>query len=113
MLQIVVHMLVTAGLLMVVSRIVSGIEVEDGMAALKGALVLGLANAFLRPLLVVLTLPLTVLTLGLFVFILNALMLMLAASFVRGFKVNGFGAALWGSVLLGVLNLAVAWIFGI
>ena len=80
--EFIVHILVTAGLLMVVGRIVSDIEVDDGMAALKGAVVLGLANAVVRPVVTLLTLPLTILTLGLFVFVVNALMLMLAAAIV-------------------------------
>jgi putative membrane protein len=108
MLQFVLHVVVTAVLLLVVGRIVAGIEIRDPKAALWGALVLGIANGFVRPLLVVLTLPLTILTLGLFVFVVNALMLMLAAALVDGFRVRGFGAALVGSVLLSLLNLAVS-----
>ncbi len=92
---------------------VSGIEVEDGTAAVIGALVLGLANAFIRPILVVLTLPITFLTLGLFVWVVNAFMLKLTAALVPGFKVEGFWAAMVGSMLLGILNIAVSAFFGI
>jgi putative membrane protein len=106
--ELILHVVVTAVLLFVVGRIVSGIEVRDARAALIGALVLGIANAIVRPVLVLLTLPFTILTLGLFLFVVNALMLMLAAAFVDGFKVRGFGPALAGSVLLSLLNLAVA-----
>ena len=73
----------------------SGIEVEDGTAAVVGALVLGFANAFTRPILVVLTLPITFLALGLFVWVVNVFMLKLTAAFVPGFKVEGFGARRW------------------
>jgi len=111
MLQFLAHVVVTALLLFVVGKIVPGIEVRDGKAALWGALVLGIANGILRPILVLFTLPLTILTLGLFLFVLNALMLMLAAALVDGFRVRGFGAALVGSLLLSLLNLAVSAIF--
>jgi len=102
-----VHILVSAALLFVLGRLVSGIEVRDGKAALFGALVLGVANALVRPLLVLITLPITILTLGLFIFVVNALMLMLAAALVDGFEVRGFKAALWGSVVLGLMNILV------
>ena len=113
MIQFALHLLVTAALLSVVGFMVSGIEVEDGAAAVIGALVLGFANAFVRPILVVLTLPITFLTLGLFVWVVNAFMLKLTASFVPGFKVYGFWAAMVGSLLLGILNVAVSALFGI
>jgi len=111
MLQFLLHLVVTAILLFVVGKIVAGIEVRDAKAALWGALVLGIANAIVRPVLVLLTLPLTIITLGLFLFVLNAVMLMLAAALVDGFKVRGFGSALIGSVLLSVLNLVVDLVF--
>ena len=113
MIQFALHVLVSAALLSVVGHMVSGIEVRDGTAAVVGALVLGFANAFIRPILVLLTLPITFLTLGLFVWIVNAFMLKLAAAFVPGFKVEGFGSAMVGSLFLGILNLAVAALFGI
>ena len=113
MIQFALHLIVTAALLSVVGSLVSGIEVEDGTAAVVGALVLGFANAFIRPILVVLTLPITFLTLGLFVWVVNAFILKLTAAFVPGFKVEGFGAAMVGSLLLGVLNVAISLFFGI
>jgi putative membrane protein len=103
----IVHVVVTAVLLFVIGRLVSGIHVRDGKAALVGALVLGLANAFVRPVLVLLTLPVTVVTLGLFLLVVNALMLALAAAFVDGFEIDGFGAALVGAVLLSVMNFFI------
>jgi putative membrane protein len=105
--QIIVHILVTAALLFILGRMVDGIEVRDGRAAVVGAIMLGLANAFVRPILLVLTLPATILTLGLFLLVVNALMLMLAAAIVDGFEIEGFGAALWGSVGLAVLHFIV------
>jgi len=110
--QFIAHILVTAVLLFVLGRMIDGIEVRDGKAALLGALVLGLANAVVRPLVILLTLPLTILTLGLFVLVVNALMLMIAAAFVDGFEVKRFGSALWASIGLAVLNLLVGMLFG-
>ena len=109
--QIIVHILVTAVLLFVLGKLIDGIEVRDGKAALYGAIILGFANAFVRPILVILTLPVTILTLGLFLLVVNALMLMLAAAVVRGFEIEGFGAALWGAVGLAILNFLVGVLF--
>ncbi len=113
MIQFAVHLLVTAALLAVVGKMISGIEVEDASAAFVGALVLGFANAVIRPILIVLTMPITILTLGLFIWVVNAFMLKLAAAFVPGFEVRGFKAALFGSLMLGLLNFAVSVFFGI
>ena len=113
MIQFVLHLVVTAALLSVVGYLVSDIDVEDGTAAVVGALVLGFANAFIRPILVVLTLPITFLTLGLFIWVVNAFMLKLTAAFVPGFRVEGLRAAMAGSLLLGILNFGVAALFGI
>lgn len=110
--SIIIHILVSAALLFVLGHLVSGIRVRDGKAALFGAIALGLANVFVRPLLVALTLPITIVTLGLFILVVNALMLMLAAAFVDGFEVRGFGSAFWGSLLLGVMNFLVGMLFG-
>ena len=98
---------------MLVSWLVSGIKIADGKSALIAALVLGLANMFVRPVLVLLTLPLTILTLGLFLIVVNAGMLMLTSGFVSGFKVKNFASALVGSIVLSLLNLAVNVFFGL
>ncbi|RMH14034.1 MAG: phage holin family protein [Gemmatimonadetes bacterium] len=113
MIEFVVHVLVSAGLLYVVGQMISGIDVRDGRAALFGALGLGLVNAFVKPILVFLTLPVTFLTLGLFLIVVNALMFMLAAALVDGFEVEGFGAALKGSLTLAVMNFVVGAVFGL
>jgi len=112
MFALLVHVLVTAGLLLVVGRIVDGIEIRSGRAALIGAVVLGLSNALLRPVLVLLTFPLTMLTLGLFLFVINAIMLMMTAAVVEGFSVRNFRTALFGSVVLSILNFLVSRLFG-
>ena len=76
-------------------------------SALVGAIVLGFVNAVVRPLMVLLTLPFTILTFGLFLLVVNALMLWLVAALVPGIRVQGFGSALLGSLVLTLLNLAV------
>jgi putative membrane protein len=108
----IVHTFVSAILLFVVGRMVSGVEVRDGKVAIYGALGLGLANAFVRPLLLKLTLPITILTLGLFVWVINALMLMLVAAFVDGFDVDDFPSALVASLLFGIMNFLVGMLLG-
>ncbi|HSG49341.1 MAG TPA: phage holin family protein [Longimicrobiales bacterium] len=110
--QLVIHILVSAALLFVVGKLLDGIDVDGPKAAIFGAVILGLANTFVRPVLVFLTLPITFLTLGLFIWVVNALMLMLAAALVEGFRVKSFGSAMLGSLLLGIMNWGVGRIFG-
>ena len=106
------HLLVSAALLLLVAQLVSGIQVDDWGSAFLAALVLGLVNAFVRPLMIVLTLPLTIVTFGLFLLVINGLMLQLAGALVPGFRVHGFGSALLGSLLLTLFNLGVAALAG-
>ena len=106
-----ISIVVNAVLLFFVGLLVSGIEVKDGKAAVFGAFVLGLANASVGKLLLLLTLPINFLTLGLFTFVINALMIMLASALVDGFEVDGFGAAIKGSVALAVMNLLAGMLF--
>ena len=109
--DILIRILVNAVLLFLVGRLVSGVEVRDGKAAIFGAIAFGLANASVGKILAVLTLPITFLTLGLFLLVINAMMLMLAAAFVDGFEVEDFGSALWGAVALSVMNFLVGMMF--
>jgi putative membrane protein len=106
------HLVLTAALLLIVANVVRGVDVQGWGAALLGALALGLVNAFVRPLMLVLTLPLTVITFGLFLLVVNALMLWLAAALVPGIRVRGFGPAFLGALLLTVLNVAVELLIG-
>jgi putative membrane protein len=101
------HLVLTAVALLIVANVVSGVHIGGFLPALIGALILGVVNAFVRPIMIVLTLPLTIVTLGLFLFVVNALMFWLAAALVPGFQIGGFGAALLGSLLLTVLNLLI------
>ena len=85
----------------------AGVEVASFGTALVAALVIGLLNAFVRPLLVLLTLPVTVLSLGLFLFVINAGLFWMAASWLDGFAVDSFGAALLGSLLYSLLGMVI------
>jgi len=84
--------------------LVTGIHISGPGGALLAAAVLGLLNALLRPLLLLLTLPLNLLTFGLFTIVVNALLLMMASGLAAGFRIDGFGAALLGAVLIGVVS---------
>lgn len=106
------HLLITAALLLLVSNLVRNFDVRDTTSALIGALVLGLVNAFVLPVAVLLTLPLTLLTLGLFLLVVNGFMLKLVAALVPGFEIEGFLPAVWGSLLLSIFNLLIEWAFG-
>jgi putative membrane protein len=94
----------------IVSRVVPGIYVSGPIAALIAALAIGFVNATLGVLLKVLTFPLTLITLGLFWFVINALMLKFASALVPGFVVRGFGAAFIGAILLSLVNMLLKWL---
>ena len=99
--------LLSAAALLVVAYIYSGVQVNSFTSALIAAIVIGLFNVVLRPVLVVLTLPVTIVTVGLFLFIINALMFWAAASVLDGFQVRGFGAALLGSLIYSALGVLI------
>jgi putative membrane protein len=107
MLKLLAKWLLSAAALLLVAYIYSGVEVRTFGAAMIAALVIGLLNTIVRPILVVLTLPVTVVTLGLFLFVINALMFWAAASVLDGFHVQGFIAALIGSLLYTVLGVVI------
>lgn len=100
----VLRVLINAAAIYLAASIVPGIEIRDVLTALGAGLVLGLINAFVRPVLVVLTLPVTILTLGLFLVVLNALCLWLTAQIVKGFVVQGFWPAVLGALLISVVS---------
>src|SRR5436190_21865039 len=110
MMLLLARWVVNAAALLLVAYLYPGVHVESFFAALIAALVLGLVNAVVRPILVVLTLPVTLLTLGLFLFVINALLFWLVANVVQGFAVTGFFAALIGSILYSVITLITSWI---
>ena len=90
--------------LLVVVWLVKGISVDGPLAAIVAAAIIGLLNAFIRPLLILIALPLIILTLGLFTFVVNGLMLMLASAILSGFHVAGFWPAVWGALLFSIVS---------
>ena len=110
MMHLLIRWIVNAAALMLVAYLYPGVAVTSFGAAMVAALVLGLVNAVVRPILVLLTLPVTLLTLGLFLFVINALLFWLVAEIVQGFAVNGFLAALIGSILYSLITLLTSWI---
>jgi putative membrane protein len=107
MVKLIVKWLLSATALLFVAYVYSGVEIKSFGAALLAALVIGLFNSVVRPVLVLLTLPVTLITLGLFLFIINALMFWAAASVLEGFHVSGFGGALIGSLLYSLLGVLI------
>ena len=105
--KLIVRWLLLAAALLLVAYLYPGVSVTSFSVAMIAAFVLGLLNTIVRPLLVLLTLPVTVLTLGLFLFVINALMFWAAASLLDGFNVNGFVAALVGSLIYSVCGMVI------
>ena len=105
--KLLVRWLLLAAALLLVAHLYSGVAVASFGAAMVAALVLGLLNTLVRPLLVLLTLPVTLLTLGLFLFVINALMFWAAASLLDSFHVAGFGAALIGSLIYSLAGMLI------
>jgi putative membrane protein len=105
--KLLIRWLLLAAALLLVAKLYPGVTVTSFTSALVAALVLGLLNTLVRPLLVLLTLPVTLLTLGLFLFVINALMFWSAAGLLDGFQVQGFTAALIGSLIYTVLGLVI------
>jgi putative membrane protein len=104
MISLISRLAVSVFAVLLAAYVVPGIVVDGFYAALMTAIVLGVVNLIVRPVLVVLTLPITIVTLGLFLFVLNAALLLFVASFVEGFAVDGFWVALLGSMLISVIT---------
>jgi putative membrane protein len=103
----IVRWLLLASALLLVAYLYPGVSVTSFGSAMIAALVIGILNTLLRPLLVLLTLPVTLLTLGLFLFVINALMFWAAANVLDGFSVTGFSAALIGSLIYSVCGIVI------
>jgi len=112
MASLLLRWLLSALALLAVAYVYPGVRIESFFAAAVAALALGLVNALVRPVLVILTLPVTIVTLGLFLFVINALLFWLVAEMVKGFAVQGFLAALIGSVLYSLITTLVSWLVG-
>ncbi|MBI2884092.1 MAG: phage holin family protein [Candidatus Methylomirabilis oxyfera] len=106
-----IRLVLNALALLLVSTVIPGIEVRGILPALTAAFFLGMVNAVVRPVILILTLPLTILTLGLFIPLLNAALLKLVSLMIRGFEVHGFWSAVFGAILIslisGLLNLLI------
>lgn len=104
---LIIRILISAVAVYIASYVIPGITVSGFGAALIVAIVLGLLNAFLKPILVILTIPITIITLGLFYLVINVIMVYLAASLVDGFAVSGFIAALLFSILVSIVTWVI------
>jgi putative membrane protein len=108
--RIVLNWIVSAAALWVVSQIVPGFQISGLGSALVAVVVIGLINATLGILLKILTFPLTIVTLGIFWWVINGLMLWVASSFVPGFVITSFGSAFLGAIVLALVNMLFHWI---
>lgn len=102
--KIIIRILITALALLVAAYFVPGIEVSGIYPAIISAVILGALNLIVKPILVVLTLPITIVTLGLFMFVINGALFMFAASFIDGFSVSSFWVAMLGSLIVSVIS---------
>jgi putative membrane protein len=107
MTHILVSWIVTTLAILVVTHVIPGVRVSSLGTAVVAAAILGILNALVRPILVLLTLPLTIVTLGLFLFVINALMFQLAGALVSGFHVDSFWSALLGSLIVSIISYIV------
>jgi putative membrane protein len=108
----IVRFVIAALALWLAAEIVSGIRVDSGTTLVIAALLLGVVNALVRPVLVILTLPITILTLGLFLLVINAAMLALVALFLPGFTIAGFWSAVLGGIILSLVGWIASWFIG-
>ena len=105
---ILVRWFILTAAIVVASYLMDGIQVKGFFSAFFAAAILGVLNAFFRPILIILTLPINILSLGLFTFIINALLLKMASGVISGFYVRGFWAAVFGSVIISVVSWALS-----
>ena len=111
-LRLLLNWILSAIALWIVSHVIHGFHVNGVTAALIAALVIGFVNATLGAFLKLITFPLTVVTLGIFWLVINAAMIELASALVRGFRVDTFGAAFWGAIVLSIVNMLLRWVAG-
>ncbi|MBP9836907.1 MAG: phage holin family protein [Candidatus Pacebacteria bacterium] len=102
--KLITKLLLTALTLLIVAEYIPGINIDGFYPAIIAAITIGLLNLFVRPILFILTLPITIVTLGLFMIVINASLFWFAASFIDGFSVDGFGYALLGSIIVSIVS---------
>lgn len=105
-----IHWLITAGALAVAAKLIPGIQVGSLFVLLLSALVLGVVNAIVRPVLTILTLPITIITLGLFYLVVNGMAFGIAAALVPGFRVASLGSAVGGALIVSLVSWALGWL---
>jgi putative membrane protein len=110
--KLLIRILITTGLVLLISHFMTSVDVADFTTALIVAVVLGLLNVFIKPILVILTLPVTIVTLGLFLFAINAFIILLCSRLVEGFRINSFWTALIFSIILSISESIVYKIIG-
>ena len=103
--------IITTVAVMVASSLLRGIRYDSAAALIGAALLLGILNAFLRPILLILSAPLILLTLGFFIFIVNAFMLLLVPTIISGFHVDSFGSAFWGAIIVSIISWVLSAFF--
>jgi putative membrane protein len=101
---LIIRWLVVTAAIILASYLLDGIVIRDFFSAFFAAAALGILNALFRPILIILTLPINILTLGLFTFLINALMLKMASEIIPGFEVHGFWTAIFGSLIISVIS---------
>lgn len=101
--------LISAIALIAITKLVTGFHVDTFYSALIAALIIGLLNALIRPVLILLTLPVSIMTLGLFTFVINALLIWFTSSIVKGFSVDGFWPALMAALILWAISTVTSW----
>ena len=110
--NLLIKIIITAALVLLISNFMPGVHVESFTTALFVAIVLGLLNIFIKPIIVIFTLPVTILTLGLFLLVINALIIILCTNIVGGFSVDSFWTALFFSIILSLLQSIMNGILG-
>ena len=109
---IVIRTLISMLGLFLASRLIPGVWIEGMGSFVLAALLLGLVNAFIRPLMFLFTLPLTIVTMGLFIFVVNAAMFGLVAAMLDNFQVSGFWSALFGAIIVSITSTVASWYVG-
>jgi putative membrane protein len=100
--NLVIRILVTAGLVMLIAHLLPGVKVDSFIQSVYVAIILGLLNVFIKPIIILFTLPVTILTLGLFLLVINALLVLLCSNIVGGFHVESFWTAMFFSIILSI-----------
>ncbi len=110
--NLLIRILITAGLVMLIANFLPGVKVDSFVQSIYVAIILGLLNLFIKPIIILFTLPVTILTLGLFLLVINAIIVLLCSNIVGGFHVESFWTALFFSIILSVLQSIVSKLTG-